>query len=325
MIDGVLRFHYGEEVNGHFDPLLMYTYQGTSGNDDRLHIDATANPYIRLDVGMTHSSDTPMPLAFHFWQTDGAIGRVDFSIQPNAGTKVHLIDMRETVQVSGDAAWSGTEGIRALRLDTAQSGDATALAGSELQVDRIVLTDGESDADDDGLADKDELDAGTDPGDGDTDDDGLPDGWEVENDLDPLDDGSGDVNNGADGDPDDDDVSNLDEYNDGSDPQDGNDPHGPQAYHSADTDSDGALSLEEMLGVVRLYHAGAYHCGGASVYLPGEGDTTCAPHDADFQPADWRIELPELMRVVQLHNAGAYHACAELDAEDGFCLGAAAG
>jgi predicted outer membrane repeat protein len=50
----------------------------------------------------------------------------------------------------------------------------------------------------------------------DSDDDGLPDEWEADNDLDPTD-TAGD--NGADGDPDGDGHTNLDEYEGGYDPQ----------------------------------------------------------------------------------------------------------
>ena len=76
------------------------------------------------------------------------------------------------------------------------------------------------DTDDDGLNDGEEVSTyGTDPNDDDSDGDGLPDGWEVDNDLDPND-GTG--VNGADGDPDGDEYTNLDEYEGGSDPQDEN-------------------------------------------------------------------------------------------------------
>ena len=54
----------------------------------------------------------------------------------------------------------------------------------------------------------------------DEDEDGLPDSWEINNDLDPEDNGEGDVNNGAEGDPDQDGVTNIDEYENGTDPQD---------------------------------------------------------------------------------------------------------
>jgi hypothetical protein len=53
----------------------------------------------------------------------------------------------------------------------------------------------------------------------DSDNDGLPDAWETENDLATDDDGSGDINNGPDGDPDNDDSTNAEEFANGTDPQ----------------------------------------------------------------------------------------------------------
>jgi hypothetical protein len=66
----------------------------------------------------------------------------------------------------------------------------------------------------------------TDPLDADTDGDGLPDGWEITNGLDPLDNGiinlrtgePGDPNQGANGDPDGDTFSNLQELQNGTKP-----------------------------------------------------------------------------------------------------------
>ena len=76
-----------------------------------------------------------------------------------------------------------------------------------------------TDADWDGLTDGTEIFlCHTDPENDDTDGDGMPDGWEVQHTLDPLDDGSADVVNGADGDPDGDELRNLDEYLRGRDP-----------------------------------------------------------------------------------------------------------
>lgn len=83
-----------------------------------------------------------------------------------------------------------------------------------------------ADSDGDGLDDGDEVNVfGTDPTDldGDTDNDGLPEAWEIANGLDATDDGSEDIDNGPDGDPDGDLLLNFDEYNGGtasSDPQD---------------------------------------------------------------------------------------------------------
>ena len=61
----------------------------------------------------------------------------------------------------------------------------------------------------------------------DSDGDGMSDSYELLNGFDPEDDGSGDPNNGADGDPDMDNLTNIEEHDQGTNPQE------------ADTDSDG--------------------------------------------------------------------------------------
>jgi hypothetical protein len=73
------------------------------------------------------------------------------------------------------------------------------------------------DSDGDGLNDADELENGTDPNTADTDGDLLPDLWEVESGLDAT---SGADADGAIGDPDRDGTSNLDEFNQQTDPLD---------------------------------------------------------------------------------------------------------
>lgn len=78
-----------------------------------------------------------------------------------------------------------------------------------------------ADTDGDGLDDGDEATAGTNPLDTDSDDDFMPDGWEVANSFNPLDDGSGNIENGGDGDPDTDNLSNLLELQRGTNPRDG--------------------------------------------------------------------------------------------------------
>lgn len=100
------------------------------------------------------------------------------------------------------------------------------------------------DSDGDGLDDRYEYDSGLDPLRRDTDRDGLPDGWEVDNNLDPLDPGETPVSNGllggsrgvegANGDPDNDAVTNIDEYQNDCDPWD------------RDTDGDGVNDREEI-------------------------------------------------------------------------------
>lgn len=72
-----------------------------------------------------------------------------------------------------------------------------------------------ADTDGDGMTDKQETDANYDPLDPDMDRDGMPDGWENAHGLAPQD-STGD--DGADGDPDNDGLSNIDEYLNGTNP-----------------------------------------------------------------------------------------------------------
>lgn len=69
---------------------------------------------------------------------------------------------------------------------------------------------------------------------GDTDGDGLPDVWELTNGLDPYDDGTTNINNGAIGDPDVDNLVNSNELARATDPQDD------------DSDDDGLIDGEEV-------------------------------------------------------------------------------
>ena len=96
------------------------------------------------------------------------------------------------------------------------------------------------------------------------------------------------------------------------------------SLHKADTNMDNVIDLSELLRVIQFFNSGGYHCdaAGEDGYAPGSaGDTSCAPHSADYNPVDWNIDLSELLRVIQLFNSGGYHPCAE--GEDGFCPGMA--
>ncbi|MFO8050257.1 MAG: hypothetical protein R6V01_00980 [Thermoplasmatota archaeon] len=61
------------------------------------------------------------------------------------------------------------------------------VAGSVSALNPLKGDDWQQDPDNDGLNNRDEFLAGSDPNNWDTDGDGLPDGWEVENSLDPAD------------------------------------------------------------------------------------------------------------------------------------------
>ncbi len=89
-------------------------------------------------------------------------------------------------------------------------------------------------------------------------------------------------------------------------------------HHSADSNEDWRISLEELLRVVQFYNAGEYHCDPTTDdgYAPGAGARDCTPHDSDYAPNDWRISLSELLRLVQLYNAGSYRP--DNATEDGF-------
>lgn len=89
----------------------------------------------------------------------------------------------------------------------------------------------EADTDGDGLADAEEVSAGTNPRKMDSDGDGLDDGWEIEYGLDPL---SAEGRDGAGGDFDHDGIENVREYDHQTNPA------------SADTDDDGLSDGEEM-------------------------------------------------------------------------------
>ena len=97
---------------------------------------------------------------------------------------------------------------------------------------RVAATDADSDGD--GLTDAEEAELGTDPLLWDTDGDGLYDKWEVVNNIDPLDDGHINPDNGAEGDPDGDGLSNIREASWGSNPM------------VADTDGDGISDGDEV-------------------------------------------------------------------------------
>jgi hypothetical protein len=131
-----------------------------------------------------------------------------------------------------------------------------------------------ADFDDDGLSNQDEVETGlyhTDPLDPDTDGDGMPDGWEVESQLAPT------AATDATGDPDQDGLTNLEEYRNASDPRDG-DSDGDGLANSyevaqdtdpydADTDHDGIPDNEDD-SPTTAGHAAIYSAQAVSVWSP---------------------------------------------------------
>ena len=95
-------------------------------------------------------------------------------------------------------------------------------------------------------------------------------------------------------------------------------------YHTADQNQNQRVDLSEILRVIQFYNLGDFHCAippdsTEDGYAPGVGDTSCAPHDSDYAPQDWRIGLSELLRLIQFFNAAGYTYCPESGTEDGFC------
>ena len=98
------------------------------------------------------------------------------------------------------------------------------------------------------------------------------------------------------------------------------DAHAP---HSADSNGDWNIDLEELLRVVQLYNLKSYHCDGTAVdgFAPGTGSTDCTPHDGDHSPEDWSISFVELLRIIQFYNSSYGHYHLQTHTEDGFAPG----
>ena len=99
-------------------------------------------------------------------------------------------------------------------------------------------------------------------------------------------------------------------------------------YHTADQNGDHLIGLTELLRIIQFFNIGGFYCeaGTEDGYAPGAtGDTSCAIHQSDYMPQDWKIELSELLRIIQFFNSGGYHACPDADpaTEDGYCVGPA--
>lgn len=94
--------------------------------------------------------------------------------------------------------------------------------------------------------------------------------------------------------------------------------------HSADSNGDWAIDLDELLRVIQFYNSPGYHCqvGTEDGYATDRGDESCPPHDSDYVPQDWTVSLDELLRAIQFYNfvGNSYHPATE-PTEDGFAAG----
>lgn len=94
--------------------------------------------------------------------------------------------------------------------------------------------------------------------------------------------------------------------------------------HSADSNGDWAIDLDELLRVIQFYNSLGYHCqaGTEDGYAINRGDENCTPHDSDYVPQDWTVSLDELLRAIQFYNfvGNSYHP-ATGPTEDGFAAG----
>lgn len=91
-------------------------------------------------------------------------------------------------------------------------------------------------------------------------------------------------------------------------------------FHGADIDDDTIVELDELLRVIQFRNSQTFHCDASTEdgFAPGAGDQSCAPHTADYAPADWHLSLTEIVRIIQLYNAKGYVRCRS--GEDGFCI-----
>ena len=144
---------------------------------------------------------------------------------------------------------------------TGRDADTDGLADAR-EVLLYATDPAKKDTDGDGLEDGEEInDTGTNPLLADTDGDGLGDGWEETYGLNPLDDGSIDFDQGGAGNPDGDDLRNLDEQTLGTSPQ----------------TADAVRSLDPGAVVIDTRSSGGWSEAGAT---PGEALYPCGDLEA---------------------------------------------
>ncbi|MFA6243619.1 MAG: thrombospondin type 3 repeat-containing protein [Candidatus Hydrogenedentales bacterium] len=157
------------------------------------------------------------------WTTDtDPIWETQKSLSLPLGQSSDFVDL--VFELHDVASWNGQ--VTALRLTPFGVGSLGPIYIDRISVEKrpYYLVSNTYDGDGDGIPDNTEGRTDMD-GDGlpnrldsDSDNDGMPDSWESQNGLSPYDDGAVDGNNGANGDPDSDSWTNLQEFLNGSNP-----------------------------------------------------------------------------------------------------------
>ncbi len=211
---------YGNEVRNAMNAIPTFFYCDIKGSGGS----TSWNTSLGIDGGNNIDSN---PLFFRNPGTIGVDDKGDLHLRP-ASECINSGD--NSVIDSGAADMDGEDriinGTVDMGVDEYLDTDADGMP--DYWENAYGATDAGNDEDNDGLANLEEYQHGTDPNNPDTDDDGMPDGWEVDNNLSPLVDGAA-------GDADSDFLTNLAEYQNSTDP---NDP---------DTDDDGYTDGAERL------------------------------------------------------------------------------
>jgi hypothetical protein len=206
---------------------LRFTVQGLNGTvtNASLYIYATTQSTKGYEVrGVSDNNWQETTLTYNNMPARGAVVGTSGALTAGSWSVVPVtvlvagngaINLALTGTSSTSISFSSSEGTQPPRLVVTTSGGGQGAAAESVVIEEPLGLP-EIDSDGDGLSDADELANGTNLSLADSDGDGLPDLWEVEGGLSATND-SGD--DGAEGDPDGDGISNLDEYNGRTDPR----------------------------------------------------------------------------------------------------------